>query len=182
MLVNLLCSDALKKLLTELFEVRGLQIDATASITLVEKGFELPVQGIAVVFDYQSLNELIDFLDTLSRKPDNNKTIIVGRQPETEKHEIISFADIIYFESEGNHTYCVTGNNKLRVKNKLYELEISLLKQGFVRISKSLLVNIMYVAEIIPWFGSRLLLKLKGHQEIEVSRNYVKGFKDYLEL
>lgn len=182
MLINLLCSEPLKKLLTETMEARGLSISQTANITLVERGTEIPGKGIAVVFDYQSLNDFMEFLDLLSPKPDSVKTIIVGRHEDSGKYEIIPFADILYFEAAGNYTYCITGNSRLRVKNKLYELETALLEQGFIRISKSLTVNIMNVSEIIPWFGSRLLLKMKNSREIEVSRNYVKTFKEYLEL
>ena len=160
MLINLLCSDPLKKIVTTVIEAHGMKISPNANLTLLEKGFELPSQGISVVFDHQSLGDLTDFLDILSHKPDGNKSIIVGRQLDTEKYEIVTFNDIFYFEAEGNFTYCITGNGKLRVKSKLYELEVSLLEQGFIRISKSLLVNILHVAEISPWFGSRLLLKL----------------------
>jgi len=108
--------------------------------------------------------------------------MIVGRQPNAEAYEIIPLEEINLFEAEGNYTYCLTDGRRLRVKNKIYELEVSLLEQGFIRIGKSLIVNIMQVAEITPWFGSRLLLKLKSGQEIEVARNYVKGFKEFLEL
>jgi len=182
MLINLLCSDPLKKILTAVIEAHGIQISPNANITLLEKGFEFPSQGISVVFDHQSLGDLTDFLDTLSRKPDSNKTIIVGRHPDSEKYEIVPLDDIICFKAEGNFAYCITENSKLRVKNKLYELEVTLLEHGFIRISKSFMVNIQHVAEISPWFGSRLLLKLKNSKEIEVSRNYVKEFKEFLEI
>lgn len=182
MLINLICSEPLRRILAEILEARGLHINPEARITLLEKGQPFPEQGIAVVFEYQTLSDLTDFLDELARKPDANKTVIVGKREAAESFEIIPYEAILYFEAAGNYTYCVTPDGKLRVKNKLYELEATLPEQGFTRISKSILVNIMAVVEIIPWFGSRLLLKLKDKSEIEVSRSYVKEFKDFLEL
>lgn len=182
MQINLHCSDSLQKVIAALLEANGIQTNPEAALTLLERGFELPAHGLSIVFDSQSLGDLTDLLATLGRKSDNGKTLIVGRLPDSETWEVIALEDISYFEAEGNYVYCLTAGRKLRVKNKIYELEVTLLEQGFIRISKSLIVNIMNVAEITPWFGSRLLLKLKGGQEIEVSRNYVKGFKEFLEL
>jgi len=54
-------------------------------------------------------------------------------------------------------------------------------RNNFIRVNKSYIVNILMVKEIIPWFGGRLLLKFSGSEEkIEVSRNYVKDFKQFL--
>lgn len=182
MQINLICSSQLKKLLTETIEARGLAITSQAKLTLVEKGCDFSPEGLTLIFDYQSLEDLCDFLDLLAKRPDNSKNIIIGRRPDSEKFEIISYENIMYFEAEGNYVYCIAAEDKYRVKNKLFELESTLREQGFIRVSKSLLVNIINVTEIIPWFGSRLLLKLKTKKEIQVSRNYVRIFKEYLEI
>lgn len=182
MQINLICSNQLKKLLTEIIESRGLSIAPTARLSLVEKGYDLPTQGITVIFDYESLDDLADFFSLLDKKPENSKNIIIGRRQDSENFEVISYEDIMYFEAEGNYVHCMTNQEKFRVKNKLYELETTLWEQGFIRISKSLLVNIMNITEIIPWFGSRLLIKLKNKNEVEVSRNYVREFKEFLEI
>lgn len=182
MQINLICSQQLKKLLSETLKARGLLITPQAKLTLVEKGCELPDEGLVLTFDYQSLETLYDFLDLLAKRPDNTKNVIIGRKPDSDKFEILAYEDILYFEADGNYVYGITAKDKFRVKNKLFELETSLGEQGFIRIGKSLLVNIMNVTEIIPWFGSRLLLKLKNKQELQVSRNYVKEFKEFLEI
>jgi DNA-binding LytR/AlgR family response regulator len=168
MQINLICSDQLKKLLTETLEARGLSISVQAKLSFVEKGCNMPPEGLALLFDYQSLNDLYDFLDLFAKRPESSKNIIIGRRQNSEKFEIIPHDTIMYFEAEGNFVYCIADQDKFRVKNKLFELEASLCEQGFIRVSKSLLVNIMNVTEIIPWFGSRLLLKLKTKKEIQV--------------
>lgn len=182
MQINLICSNQLRKLLTEAMESRGFSITSNARLSLVEKGHDVPAQGLAILFEYQTLEDLSDFFDMLGKKPDNTKSIIIGRRQNSETFEVIPYETILYFEAEGNYAYCIATNDKFRVKNKLYELETTLREQGFMRISKSLLVNIMNVTEIIPWFGSRLLLKLKNKSEIEVSRSYVRVFKEFLEI
>ncbi|MBP2652725.1 MAG: response regulator receiver protein [Firmicutes bacterium] len=182
MLINLVCSEALEGVLAELLKARGIFLSRDAKVTLVEKGCEYPAQGLSIVFEYKALNELIELLDLLAKKPETSKNIISARRLDSEKYEILAYEDIMYFEAEGNNIYCFTANDKFRIKSKLYELETNLYEQGFIRVGKSILVNIMSVAEIIPWFGSRLLLKLKNKHEIEVARNYVRNFKDFLEL
>lgn len=182
MQINLICSESQKKIITAMIEANGLRISSNSRVTLLEKGFDQPKQGISVLFDQESLSDLFDFLGALSPKSDTNKAVIVGRQQDSEKYEVISLEEVSCFEAEGNYTYCLAGSLRLRIKSKIYELEASLLDKGFIRINKSMIVNIMSVAEIVPWFGSRLLLKLKNNREVEVSRNYVKSFKEYLEL
>jgi len=181
MVINLVCSLELQAVLTEILKARGISVDSEAKVALVEKGFE-PPQGVAIVFEYKSLPDLVEVLDLLARKQEAPKHVISARRLDHEKYELIPYENILYFAAEGNMVYCVTAGDKYRVKNKLYELEVNLYEQGFIRIGKSVLLNIMGVMEIIPWFGSRLLLKLKNKQELEVARNYVKGFKEYLEL
>ena len=71
---------------------------------------------------------------------------------------------------------------KYRIKDKLYQLEEELAAEGFIRINKSEIVNILHIREIVPWFNGRLLLKLDNKREVEVSRSYAGNFKDFLGL
>ena len=110
-----------------------------------------------------------------------SKKNIVGKIDE--KYEIIPFEKILFFEGDGNSVVCRTAENRYKIKEKLYELDEKLDKKMFVRISKSYIVNILKVGEIIPWFSGRLLLKFPVMKEgIEVSRSYVKEFKEFLGL
>lgn len=182
MRINLVCSDQLKKLLADALERRGFTLSPSAKVSLIEKGLTIPKTGLVLLFDYESLNDLSEFLDTLIRKPDTPKNIILGRREDSESFEIIAYEDILYFEGADNYVYSYTGRDKFRIKNKLYELEKILYDHGFIRISKSTLVNIMHVGEIVPWFNAKLLLKLKNRTELEVSRSYVHSFRDFLEI
>lgn len=178
--VNLICSSQLQKLLSEYLTVHGFTVQTEADIAFVEKGFSLPSKGISIVFEYSSLHVLTDFIEMNTKKTDI-KAIIIGKHQDNSRYEIIPYEEILYFEGQDNAVFCISLKGKFLVKNKLYELEL-LADRGFVRISKASIVNIMNITEIIPWFASKLLLKLKNNHEIEVTRSYLKSFKDFLDF
>jgi DNA-binding LytR/AlgR family response regulator len=54
---------------------------------------------------------------------------------------------------------------------------------NFIRVNKSNIINVLKIKEIIPWFGGRILLRfISSEERIEVSRNYVKDFKQFLDM
>ena len=169
-------SEVLNKLLSS----RGISIVEKSSVIFVPRGSPLPKKGIVVVYDSKNPEELIYFIDsfkTITAKTDNE--IIIGKR----KHgyTIIQVEDILYFVAWGNYVFCKTLQERFEVNQKLYEIESNFKAQYFIRINKSYVINLRWVQEIIPWFGGRLLLKIKETQEeLEVSRNYVKAFKKSL--
>ncbi len=183
MKLSINCSGNNRKLLEELLAARGIGIDETASVSIIEKGYPVPKNGLAIFFDPHNLNELLEFFDELRPlSPQRNENeMIVGKR--NDSYELVKFDEVVYFEADGNNTYCQTGNQRFEVKKKLYELENELGDKGFIRVNKSYLINIMMVREIIPWFGSRLLLKFKNIlTEIEVSRKSVPVFKKFIDM
>lgn len=182
MQINLVCSDQLNKLLTDVLELRGFTLSPDAALSIVEKGYTIPDIGLSLLFDYQSLTDLSGLLDRLVKKPDTPRNVLLGRRQDSDAFEIIAYKDILYFEGADNYVFSYTAIDKFRIKNKLYELEKTLYDHGFIRINKSVLVNIMHISEIIPWFNAKLLLKLKNNNELEVSRSYVHAFREFLEI
>lgn len=179
MRTDLICSDNLRSVLTELLSARGIAIDEKSDLAIVESGYEIPNGKIAVVFDILNMAKLVEFLDKISRAGEDTLATIVGRNEDI--YELIPIKLVNFFEGRGNNTYCITGNGEYRVKEKLYELEERLPPQRFIRVNKSFIVNISSVKEIIPWFGRRLVLKFnQGDIEIEVSKNYIKSFKEFI--
>jgi DNA-binding LytR/AlgR family response regulator len=168
------------RMLKQLLAVRGIAISDKASVALVPRGAALPKKGIVVIYDEHNPDELINFIDAfkhITAKKDNE--IVIGKK----KHgyAIVPVAEILYFMAWGNYVYCHTADERLEVKQKLYEIERNYTSQYFIRINKSHVMNIRWIEEIIPWFGGRLLLRIKEtREELEVSRNYVKAFKESL--
>lgn len=162
--------------------LRNLDTEETkeAEITLVEHGFQLPDNRLSLVFQKESLSELIRFLNKLSPSKQNPQ-FLIGRKHET--FEPLLLSDILFFRSAGNVLFAHTERQAYEVKHKLYEMEKLIACESFIRVNKSNIVNVLRIREIIPWFGGRLLLRLSGSEErIEVSRNYVKDFKLFLDM
>lgn len=80
-------------------------------------------------------------------------------------------------------TVIYTGTQVYKSKLSLKELEKKLNLYPFFRTHKSFLVNLTKVEHLSPWFNGAYRLKLEGQkEEIPVSRNYVKGLRERLEL
>lgn len=188
MKIKLICSNNFKVLLNEFLEARDFIISDDAELTLVEKGNPLPENGVSIVFNPDEMDQLISLLKNLitggsksNKKEASLPDHLLGQVGDN--YEIINYQDIILLETETGNIYARTNKGKdYRIKEKLYELEESLAGQGFIRINKSNIVNILHIKEIVPWFNGRLLLKLDNGKEVEVSRSYAGDFKDFLGL
>ena len=178
--VNLICSNQLKTIITELLNTRGIVVNPDTDIMIVEKKFEYNQENIAIIFDINTIEKLMIFLDELGVRK-KNSLVISGKS--NEGYEVLRYKDISYFEAVGNNVYAVNTFKKYKVKEKLYELEDKLKAEGFIRVSKSFVVNIVKIERINPWFNGKLLLKLnEPFCEIDVTRKYVKDFKNFLGL
>jgi DNA-binding LytR/AlgR family response regulator len=185
MKLKLICSKPYQLLLKDFLKARDFEISEQAELALVEKGQKIPEDGISLVFNPQKIDQLISFLENkLLNKPTQKENTLqdhlIGQLDEN--YEIINYQDIILFEAQNSIIYARTRTKKYRLKEKLYQLEEELAAEGFVRINKSEIVNIIHIKEIVPWFNGRLLLKLDIKKEIEVSRSYAGNFKEYLGL
>ncbi|MDP4092198.1 MAG: LytTR family DNA-binding domain-containing protein [Bacillota bacterium] len=182
MRVGLSCTDNIKGILLELFSARNITIEDSSEVYVVEAGSPVPAGKVSIQFELGSLNKLIGLLDMLSKQVDETSGTIIGKSPD-ENYEIIPHRQICFFEGRGNNIFCITKEGEYRVKEKLYELEAKLPQNAFVRVSKSFIVNIENVKQIIPWFGRRLVLKFTDcRKEVEVSKNYSKSFKEFLDM
>lgn len=92
----------------------------------------------------------------------------------------IPLTDILYIESVDNRTFLYTAENTYESKQKLYELESVLKPRGFLRISKSCILNLMKITHIKPSPGSRFIAVLTNKEEVIISRKYVPDLKKTL--
>jgi DNA-binding LytR/AlgR family response regulator len=90
--------------------------------------------------------------------------------------------DIYMIESFGDEVYVLTKDTKLRTSERLYQIEEQLATKDFVRISKSVIVNLAKVRYIQPSINAKLKLELLNGQTIEVNRSYTKTFKQSMQL
>lgn len=188
MKIRLICSKSFELLLQEFLETRDFTISDNAEFTLVERGLELPETGLSLVFKPDEMEQLLSFLKKLFAGNDKNEKKsaslpghLTGQAGDN--YELINYQDIILLETELGDIFARTSKGRdYRIKEKLYELEELLAGEGFIRINKSNIVNILHINEIVPWFNGRILLKLNNHKEVEVSRSYAGDFKEFLGL
>jgi DNA-binding LytR/AlgR family response regulator len=182
MKLNLICSKNIRILLEEIIKDRHLQISDDADIVVIEKGFDLETGKTGIFFDSASMESLIILLDLLSAEKANHPNFITAKSEKGE-FKVIGYLDILYFEALGKDVFCTDGVEQYKVKEKLFSLEEKLKAVGFIRVSKSFIVNINAIDRIVPWFNSTLLLKVRSNQpDITVTRNYLNHFKDYLNM
>ncbi|HDR7210522.1 TPA: LytTR family transcriptional regulator, partial [Bacillus cytotoxicus] len=89
------------------------------------------------------------------------------------------FEDILYFEAIQEKVFFYTCNSAYQLKMRLYEVQE--IHPMFIRINKSITVNIFSVNKVLPSLNGRLMIELSDGQELEVSRRFSKDFKEYLE-
>lgn len=92
----------------------------------------------------------------------------------------IAVSDIFYIESVDNKTFIYCKNREYETKQKLYELEEILREKHFLRVSKSVLLNLMKVSSIKPALNSRFTAVLFSGEQVIISRKYVPVLKKAL--
>lgn len=99
-----------------------------------------------------------------------------------EKKEIwVAGTDIYYIESVDKHSFVYCEDEVYETELRLYQLEEELLAAGFVRISKSCLVNIRVLQSIKPLLNSRLEATLINGEKLTVTRKYIHVIRTALE-
>ena len=78
----------------------------------------------------------------------------------------------------------MTASGSHLVDRALGELEERLDPRQFVRIHRSAIVNLAWVAEVQPELGGRLIVKLKDgpRTELQVARDRARAFKERMVL
>ena len=94
----------------------------------------------------------------------------------------VSIQDILYFESVDSKTFLYTCKDVLEIPERLYELETILADYGFLRCSKSIIVNLNQIDTLTPELNRSILATMHGGDQITISRRYVKAFLNKLSI
>ncbi len=92
---------------------------------------------------------------------------------------MIDTADVYCFAVENNKVYAVTADNKLQVKQRLYQLE-EILGDGFIKINQSCIANVRFILKFSAAFSGALNVTFKNGYTDYVSRRNVKAVKERL--
>ena len=120
---------------------------------------------------HEETEEVKDIITFVKSRQGNLTGICEGQQ-----HEI-PIADVYYVETVDNSVFIYGQNKVYETKQKLYELEGMLREKYFLRVSKSLVLNLMKIKSIKPALNGRYSAILQSGEEVIISRKYVAQLK-----
>ncbi len=89
--------------------------------------------------------------------------------------------EIYYLDYVDRKLFMYTGNGVYRIMKTLSECEELLQNYGFVRVSKSNLINIFKIKQLKPDLNMKVYAYFDNGERICVNRSYKKGFDQYLQ-
>lgn len=95
---------------------------------------------------------------------------------------LVNSLNVLYFETVDNRTFLYTEDDVLEIKLRLFELELILSDKDFIRISKSVIVNINRIVSLKPEINRTIEATLSNGERIWISRKYAKAFRELLSV
>jgi len=95
---------------------------------------------------------------------------------------LVDLADILAVQAEGNYVSLRHQRNPYLVHESLSSMAEKLRPYGFIRIHRSVIVNISAVEEIQPLSTGEYRLRLKGGKEYLATRTYKHNLRDLAQL
>lgn len=93
---------------------------------------------------------------------------------------ILDVSKIVYAESVDRKTFVYTLEDCYESRLKLYEIEEQLCHSGFVRASKSCLLQLRYIRSLKAEINRKIRVTLENNEQIIVSRQYADELKQRL--
>ena len=89
--------------------------------------------------------------------------------------------EIYYLDHIDRKLFAYTKNGVFRVMNTLAACEEMLWNYGFVRVSKSNLINIYKIKQLKPDLNMKVYASFDNGERICINRSYKKSFNEYLQ-
>ena len=90
--------------------------------------------------------------------------------------------DIFYFDTVDEKVFIYTVDSVYETNLKLYELEEYFAGTGIIRVSKSIVLNLVKIECVSPLLNGRIEAVLQNGEKVIISRQYVPIFKSKLGL
>lgn len=159
-----------------IMQVLGITESENYEVVLCESSAMMEEGKINIVFQIDKLDEVKSKLAFFT---ETKQMYLAGKSSRGDVR--IPVSQIRFIESMGNDVYTFVNKQKIMLPSKLYQFEEELEPFGFVRISKSVLVNVTCIEAVATGFNGKLKLGLSDNYECEVNRSYTKQFKKFLE-
>jgi two-component system LytT family response regulator len=99
-----------------------------------------------------------------------------------EKCWFVKLEDIRLFESEGNYVRIYFQTFRPLILRSLNYLDERLDSKVFFRASRKHIINLRWIESVENWFNGGLMVKLKGGDQVEISRRQASRLKDMMSL
>ena len=128
-----------------------------------------------------NIQKAMDLLenDNVEEEYDGNSSILAVKKGQD--IVLLDFKDIYMIRVEDKQTKVYTENKNYLVKKPLYQIEENL-NSDFVRISKSVIVNLRKIERVAPSLRGMMFIELKNGLKDNISRKYLADFKKALDL
>ena len=97
-----------------------------------------------------------------------------------DKRVSVAVTDIFYIETVDRKTFAYTKDMCVEIKEALRDIIEEFAKVGFVRISKSTVVNIYKIKKLQGDLNMRVIIFLKNDEKLVMNRSYRTEFYDRL--
>jgi two-component system LytT family response regulator len=84
---------------------------------------------------------------------------------------LLKVDDIDWIEADGNYAKLHVGKKAHLLREKMHDLESQLDPQRFVRIHRSIIVNLERIKELHPHFNGDYIVVLEDGQQLKLSRS-----------
>lgn len=131
-----------------------------------------------VIFNVHNVQEKVT--EAIELLTSSNEVIkhLLGRKEE--KYYKVNVDEIFYIESIDRKVFIYTKTQTYEISEKLYVLEEQLVSMNFIRVSKSLLLNIDKIHSFYPKLSGNLEALLTNNEKVIISRRYVANLKNKL--
>lgn len=126
------------------------------------------------IYCHEVSNEITEIVRFVKSRQRQLTGIIEGTQYE------IPISDVFYIEGVDNKVFIYCEKQVYETRQKLYELEEALKEKHFLRVSKSVLLNLMKIESIKASLNGRFTAVIQNGEQIIVSRKYVPELKKAL--
>ena len=93
----------------------------------------------------------------------------------------LSLDDIYYFEAVENRVFAYVKKDVYEVNYKIVELEEVLKNTSFIRVSRTVILNILKIERVSTLVNGRILACLDNGEKMIITRLYAKEFKRKLQ-
>lgn len=102
----------------------------------------------------------------------------LGRLPvrSNGKMQFVRLVDVDWIEADSNYLRLHVAGQVHRIRETMDHMQKRLLGTSFVRIHRSMMVNVERVKEVEPWYTGEYVVRLSTGEELTLTRTYRDSF------